>query len=93
MYTDQFIEDTECYVMIKEIWIAPEDRYNGNGNKLIGKAMKECFERGEIFLRYYLNSSYDQDFKDYITTLMMTLGFEVVSTTLNGKMFVLGQTP
>lgn len=56
--------------------------------KLIGRALKDIFNRGEIFIRYFLRRT-DEEYMDYITAMMTSIGFEEVSSTIDGIMFVL----
>lgn len=89
MIIEDNVEDWEAFNLIENITIDDRDPFRETLIKLICTAIKQIFDRGQIYIRLYLNELNDINKTDDALTVILGLGFEQVSHSREGRMFVL----
>ena len=83
--------DWEAFTFITNIKIDKKDDVRVVFAKLLGQAVKEILQMGEIYVRLFLHiKNIDQFLLDDYKLVILSLGFEQVSVTTDGIMFVFG---
>lgn len=91
MIRDDSSVDWEAYCLIDHIQIDERDDIRIVFSKLLGQAITQILQTGEIYVRLYLNTTgIDQILLDDYKLIIFGLGFDQVSSSNEGIMFVFG---
>lgn len=81
--------DWEAYTLIDNIYIDDKDPFRETLCKLLNQTLKSIFEDGDIYVRLYLKPTNDICKDDDFLAIILSFGFEQVSKSETGRMFVL----
>lgn len=85
------IVDWEAFTFITNIKIDKRDDVGVVFTRLLGQAMKEILDMGDVYIRLYLHTKdIEQLLLDDYKLIILSLGFQQVSSSSEGIMFVFG---
>lgn len=75
------------YTQIDELYVPKEKRYQKVEYKLLNRAMKQILDEGDLTIKYFCKEAKEEEYFDYIFSILTDFGFHILSKSDQGVMF------